>query len=182
MLPIPEISINGPTEKPVSEPTEPAPALASESATTAAVGEDATQQDTEMKDAAEAAPEAADVPTEEPTAEANGTTAGKKISNGKRKSGGVPEHKSKKLGKKKSMPKMTHLDAQPGETYFARLKSYPPWPSVVCDEEILPESLIKTRPVTAKKPDGTYNEPYADGGKKVTDRTFPVMFLFTNEL
>ena len=135
-----------------------------------------------MKDTAEAAPEATDAGAEEPATEANGTASGKKGSNGRRKSGGIPEHKSKKLGKKKSMPKMTHLDAQPGETYFARLKSYPPWPSVVCEEDMLPESLLKTRPITAQKPDGTYNEAYADGGKKVTDRTFPVMFLFTNEL
>lgn len=47
---------------------------------------------------------------------------------------------------------------------------------------MLPDILINSRPVTTKKEDGTYNEPYADGGKKVTDRTFPIMFLHTNEL
>ncbi len=176
----PWAATNGLAEKPASGPVEPAPAPATEP--TAPVAEHASQQDTDMNDAAEAAPEAPDAVTEEATAEANGASAAKKNSNGRRKSGGVPEHKNKKLGKKKSMPKMTHLDAQPGELYFARLKSYPPWPSIVCDEDMLPESLINTRPVTTKKADGTYNEPYADGGKKVTDRTFPVMFLFTNEL
>ena len=118
----------------------------------------------------------------EPTA-ANGTPAStKKTNNGKRKStGGVPEHK-KKLNKKKSSAKITHLDAQPGEYYFARLKSYSPWPSIICDEEMLPQSLLTTRPVTTKKLDGTYNEAYDDGGKRAYDRTFPIMFLHTNEL
>jgi len=73
-------------------------------------------------------------------------------------------------------------DAQPGEYYLARLKSYPPWPSIICDEEMLPDILLNSRPVTTKKADGTYNEAYADGGKKVADRTFPIMFLHTNEL
>ena len=173
------IATNGLTEKP-SDPVEPAPASAPEPP--AAVSEEAPQHDTDMKDATEAAAKASGDVADDATAEANGTSSAKKGSNGRRKSGGVPEHKNKKLGKKKSMPKMTHLDAQPGELYFARLKSYPPWPSIVCDEDMLPESLINTRPVTTKKGDGTYNEPYADGGKKMTDRTFPVMFLYTNEL
>ncbi len=123
--------------------------------------------------------------TEENDLEANGTpsTASKKAANGKRKStGGIPEHKSKKLNKKKSMQKITHLDAQPGEYYFARLKSYPPWPSIVCDEGMLPPTLISTRPVTTKQGDGTYKEMYADGGKRAHERTFPIMFLETNEL
>lgn len=134
-----------------------------------------------MKEAAEPAPEALNTSQDDALNEANGTPA-KRGSNGRKKSGGVPEHKSKKLNKKKSMPKMTHLDAKPGEYYFARLKSYPPWPSIICDEDMLPESLLTTRPITTKKSDGTYNEAYADGGKKVTDRTFPIMFLHTNEL
>jgi len=138
----------------------------------------APNDDAEMK--GEAAP-AAD--TQE--ADANGTPArsSKKQANGKRKStGGVPEHKSKKLNKKKSMQKITHLDAQPGDYYFARLKSYPPWPSIVCDEEMLPQTLLTTRPVTTKQQDGTYRADYADGGKKAHERTYPIMFLQTNEL
>ncbi|KIW16850.1 hypothetical protein PV08_04040 [Exophiala spinifera] len=118
--------------------------------------------------------------TEAPPTETNGTPAEKKPAS-KRKSSIVPEHKGKKLNKKKSMSKITHTNAQPGEYYFARLKSYPPWPSIICDEEMLPEILINTRPVTTKKADGTYNEAYADGGKKEGERTFPVMFLYTNE-
>lgn len=114
--------------------------------------------------------------------EANGTSS-KRPQNGKRKStGGVPEHKTKKVNKKKSLPKITHLDAQPGEYYFARLKSYPPWPAIICDEGMLPHSLLSTRPVTTKQADGTYKEAYADGGKRVHERTFPIMFLHTNEL
>jgi hypothetical protein len=115
--------------------------------------------------------------------EAAPATSSKKQANGKRKStGGVPEHKSKKLNKKKSMQKITHLDAQPGDYYFARLKSYPPWPSIVCDEEMLPQTLLTTRPVTTKQQDGTYRADYADGGKKAHERTYPIMFLQTNEL
>lgn len=47
---------------------------------------------------------------------------------------------------------------------------------------MLPQSLLNTRPVTTKQADGTYKEPYADGGKRVYERTFPIMFLETNEL
>lgn len=115
--------------------------------------------------------------------EANGTPAStKKANNGKRKSiGGVPEHRLKKSKSRKSL-KPTNLDAKPGDYYFARLKSYSPWPSIICDEEMLPQSLLSSRPVTTKKLDGTYNPDYADDGKRAQDRTYPVMFLHTNEL
>lgn len=122
--------------------------------------------------------------TSDAATEANGTPSTMKRSHtSKRKStSGVPEHKTKKLNKKKSLPKITHLDAKPGEYYFARLKSYPPWPAIICDEGMLPHSLLSTRPVTTKQADGTYKEAYADGGKRVHERTFPIMFLHTNEL
>ena len=105
----------------------------------------------------------------------NGSTSTKK------KSSGVPEHKSKKLNKKKSKAEF-HLDCQPGELFLARMKGHAPWPSIVCDEEILPESLLNSRPVTTALPDGTFKRPdYAPGGKRQGERTYPVMFLFTNE-
>ena len=141
-------------------------------------------EDTEMKDAQEgpAATESASSPAAAPT---NGTPAtSKKTRNGSAKKKGsiIPEHKSKKLNKKKSKP-LTNLDAQPGEYYFARMKGHPPWPSIVCDEEMLPQSLLDTRPVTTKLPDGTYKKPeYADGGKRAYERTFPIMFLYVNLL
>ncbi|KAL8694056.1 MAG: hypothetical protein Q9218_001234 [Villophora microphyllina] len=108
--------------------------------------------------------------------------SGKKASNGSsKKKTAVPEHKTKKLNRKASK-RMTNLDAQPGQYYLARMKGHPPWPSVVCDEEMLPMSLLDTRPVTTKMPDGSYKKPeYADGGKRVYERTFPIMFLATNE-
>ncbi|KAN0072969.1 hypothetical protein V8E54_009083 [Elaphomyces granulatus] len=114
---------------------------------------------------------------------ANGTPASaKKATNAKRKStGGVAEHKTKKLNRKKSQPRITHLDANPGNYYLARLKSYPPWPAIICDEEMLPQTLLNTRPVTTKQADGSYRESYADGGKRAHERTFPIMFLETNE-
>ncbi|KAL2814818.1 hypothetical protein BJX63DRAFT_192040 [Aspergillus granulosus] len=112
-------------------------------------------------------------------ADANGTPASTKKSSSKRKSTGG-DTKSK-LNRKKSQSRITHLDAKPGEYYLARLRSFPPWPAIICDEEILPQTLLSTRPVTAQRPDGTYREDYADGGKRVAERTFPVMFLQTNE-
>lgn len=153
-------------EKPVSD--EPTPAVTEKPATDDPAP--VADADTEMTDAAPAA-----------APETNGTPASK--SQPKRKSStGVPEHKSKTLKKKKSKAKITNLDAKPGDLFLARLKSYPPWPSIISDEDMLPDVLLNTRPVTAMKADGTYNEAYADGGKKVTDRTYPVMFLHTNEL
>ncbi|KAK4994104.1 hypothetical protein LTR66_005789 [Elasticomyces elasticus] len=105
--------------------------------------------------------------------------------NGKRKSSaGVPEHKTKKIQKKKSIPNgmnQLNLDAKPGEFYWARLRGYPPWPSVICDEDMLPESLLSTRPVSTARVDGSYREDFMPSGKNYKDRTFPVMFLGTNE-
>lgn len=111
----------------------------------------------------------------------NGTPASNKRASvggsSKKKSSGIPEHKSKKVNKKKSRP-MTNLEAKAGEQFFARMKGHPPWPSIICDEEMLPSSLLTTRPVTAALPDGTFKKPeYADGGKRSYERTFPVMFL-----
>ena len=137
-----------------------------------------------MKDTG--SPDAAALPDSTPAAPANGTPASsKKASNGsaKKKSSAVPEHKTKKLNKKASKTKLTNLEAKPGDYYFARMKGHPPWPSIVCDEHMLPRTLLETRPVTAQLPDGTYKKPeYADGGKRAYDRTFPIMFLHTNEL
>ena len=139
----------------------------------------AKEEDTAMKE-----PEDATETTAAETSVANPGTNGtpataKKASNGssKKKSSAIPEHKSKKLNKKKSRP-MTHLDAKPGELYLARMKGHQPWPSVICDEEMLPQVLLSNRPVTTKQPDGTYKKPeYADGGKRAYERTFPLMFL-----
>ena len=141
---------------------------------------DPTTKDTEMQDSAEtndahgAESSAANPPV-------NGTPApSKRVSTGgssRKKSSAVPEHKSKKLNKKKSRP-LTNLNAQPGEYYIARMKGHPPWPSVICDEEMLPPSLLTTRPVTASLEDGSFKrEDYADGGKRAHERTFPIMFL-----
>jgi len=100
----------------------------------------------------------------------------------KRKSvSGVPEHKSKKLNKKKSMPTL-RLDCEPGEHYWARMKSHPPWPAIICDEQMLPEMLLASRPVSTARPDGGLRDDFKAGGKNARDRTFPVMFLSTNEL
>jgi len=47
---------------------------------------------------------------------------------------------------------------------------------------MLPESLLATRPVSTKRPDGSYREDFEEGGKNQRDRTYPVMFMATNEL
>lgn len=47
---------------------------------------------------------------------------------------------------------------------------------------MLPEILLGTRPVSAKRADGSYREDFEEGGKNARDRTYPVMFLSTNEL
>ncbi|RDW67705.1 hypothetical protein BP6252_09101 [Coleophoma cylindrospora] len=145
----------------------------------AKVDTEAVQGDVEMKDTDNItdAKEAADGSVEP----AEGTPASANKFKGRRKSGGVPEHKGKKLSKKASIAKITHADAQPGDYFFARLKGYPPWPCIICSEDMLPPSLLKSRPQTAMQEDGTYKPAYADGGPKIKDRTFPIMYLATNE-
>lgn len=115
--------------------------------------------DTEMKDAPEAA-------TETPNAK----------NKGRRKSAGGG------LNRKGSKARLTHHNAQPGDHFLVKLKGFPQWPVIICDESMLPPALTNARPVSAAKADGTYAEAYAEGGKRATDRTFPVMYLFTNEL
>ena len=109
--------------------------------------------------------------------EPNGTTPAK---NKRQSSGGATGEK--KLNRKKSVTRVTQLNAKPGDYYLARLRSYAPWPAIICDEEILPVSLIESRPVTAAQEDGSYRSDYADDGKRAHERTYPVMFFGTNEL
>ncbi|KAG0650649.1 hypothetical protein D0Z07_2721 [Hyphodiscus hymeniophilus] len=140
-----------------------------------------TLQDTEMTSDTKA-DEAVTIITPDGDAAVSTEASGSKSNpRPRRKSGGVPEHKNKKLNKKASKAKMTHTDAKPGDYFMIRLKGYPLWPGIVCDESMLPNTLLKSRPVTATRPDGSYREDYADGGAKVNDRTFPVMYLHTNE-
>lgn len=144
-------------------------------------------QDTEMKEAAASAP-STDANAPEPEAAVPATTETAPVTpatgdknKARRKSGAASEPKGKKLNKKASK-RTFHVDAKPGEHYLVKVKGWPAWPAIVCDESMLPQSLLKSRPVTAVRVDGTYREDYADGGKRMTDRTFPVMYLKTNEL
>ena len=116
-----------------------------------------------------------------PIPQTNGATAAASKKEKRKSSSAVPEHKNKKLSRKKSTVNL-NLDVEPGQHWFAVMKSYKPWPSVVCDEEMLPESLLMKRPVSAMRPDGTYREDFLEGGKNARDRRYPVMFLHTNEL
>ena len=148
------------------------------------------KSDVEMKDSAatpaEPAPQAADAAdaeqADQAAADVGDAATDTDKSKSRRKSIGGGGAKGKKLNKKASKPRLLHTDAQPGDHYFVKLKGFPQWPVIICDEDMLPASLLKTRPVTAKRADGTYREDYADGGKNVADRTFPVMYLHTNEL
>lgn len=116
--------------------------------------------------------------TEPQGEEANGTPASAaKASKDRRRSSGVG---GQKLNRKKSQNRITQLDAKPGDMYLARLHHWPPWPSMICDDEMLPADL--KRPVTTLQEDGTYHGEYADGGKRVHERTFPVLFFGSNEL
>ncbi|KAK0730678.1 hypothetical protein B0H67DRAFT_639153 [Lasiosphaeris hirsuta] len=141
------------------------------------------KSDVDMADAsapADAPAADADESTASVQADAAATTPGNKGKGKQRKSIGAAD-KGKKLNKKASRAKILHLDAAPGDHYFVKLKGFPQWPVIICDEDMLPQSLLKSRPVTARRADGTYREDYADGGKRAGDRTFPVMYLHTNE-
>lgn len=155
--------------------------------------------DVEMKDAPDAttSPPAEEAPTEDKAAQAEAVApaaggddanapaanASKTKTPARRKStAGTDSAKGKKLNKKGSRAAILHIDAQPGQHFFIKLKGYPQWPCIICDENMLPHALIKTRPVSAARSDGTYREDFADGGKRAADRTFPIMYLATNEL
>ncbi|KAJ4320843.1 hypothetical protein N0V84_005664 [Fusarium piperis] len=147
----------------------------------------AEDEDTEMKDATEtpaakeATADSAGPPADGETAAANASaeTPAAKGRNNRRKSTGGSGGKT--LSKKASKARLTHLDAKPGDHFLVKLKGFPAWPAIICDESMLPQALVVNRPVTAARRDGTYNEAYADGGKRVNDRSFPVMYLYTNE-
>lgn len=113
----------------------------------------------------------------------NGTPTAKKAANGKRKSGAtVPEHKKKTPAKGKKKAPELRLNVSAGDMFMVAMRGYQPWPVIVCDEEMLPESLLSKRPVSAKRIDGTYREDFLEGGKNAKDRRYPIMFLGTNEL
>ncbi|KAK5172218.1 uncharacterized protein LTR77_003856 [Saxophila tyrrhenica] len=163
-------------------PTEPTPA-ADTNGDASAVSKDV--EDTAGKQATTEATapdgvETAEVAQAEPAAAPEAAAAPSNKKEKRKSSGAVPEHKNKKLNKKKSMPTL-HLNCQPGDFYWAKLKGYPPWPSVICDEQMLPESLLATRPVSTTRPDGSIRDDFKEGGKNSKERTYPVMFLSTNE-
>lgn len=136
--------------------------------------------DVEMKDANETAKDSAPAANAD-SAPASTTAPTPAKGKARRKSavGGTP---GKTLNRKGSKARLTHLDAKPGDHFLVKLKGFPAWPAIICDESMLPPALTESRPVTAQRPDGTWNEPYADGGKRAYDRNFPVMYLYTNEL
>ncbi|KAK8019675.1 PWWP domain-containing protein [Apiospora arundinis] len=126
-------------------------------------GDASKDQDQKAEAVSEAAAEGA-------ASEANGATPSSSKQAARRKSTGTPA--AKKLNKKASKARILHLDCTPG---------LPPWPVIIAEESMLPQTMLSTRPVTAARPDGSYREDFADGGKRAGDRTYPVMYLHTNE-
>ncbi|KAM5384019.1 hypothetical protein ACJA88_003174 [Fusarium oxysporum] len=97
--------------------------------------------DTEMKDATEAP--AGQTKAENSAPSADGETATEnaatesalaKAKNNRRKSTGGASRKS--LSKKASKARLTHLDAKPGDHFLVKLKGFPAWPAIICDESI----------------------------------------------
>lgn len=174
------LAVLAPTE---AEPEKPAETADVKDADT----KDADAKDTEMKDAEPASAPAEGAEDAQPEAAATTATADETATPGgskdksRRKSTGTGGGQ-KNLKKKGSMARITHLNCQPGDHYFVKTKGYTKWPAIISDDEMLPLQLIKSRPVTAKREDGSYREDFADGGKRVADRTYPVMYLQTNEL
>ncbi|KAI0594332.1 hypothetical protein F4775DRAFT_574303 [Biscogniauxia sp. FL1348] len=158
-------------DKPAEEAAEPATDAKAEAEKSAEATTNAETEDGTGADAADTT-----------AVEAEETSPGADKSKARRKSSAAADHaKGKKLNKKASKAKILHLDAKPGDHYFAKLKGFPPWPVIVCEEDMLPQNMLNSRPVTAARPDGTYREDFADGGRRAADRTYPVMYLYTNE-
>ncbi|KAI0555388.1 hypothetical protein F4679DRAFT_578770 [Xylaria curta] len=167
------------------EDSKPEPATVAATVPSHPANKDATDGDVEMeedKQNTEGAEPTADLEKTTDVAEGNAddATPSAAKSQPRRKSTGVAD-KAKKLNRKASKAKIQHLDAKPGDHFFAKLKGFPPWPVVICEEDMLPQNMLNSRPVTAARPDGTYRDDFADGGKRAGDRTFPVMYLHTNE-
>lgn len=123
-----------------------------------------------------------DATAPDPSSDAAAVTPKTKTPARRKSTAGADSAKGKKLNKKGSKAAILHIDAKPGEHYFIKLKGFPQWPCIICDEDMLPHALLKSRPVSAARTDGSYREDFADGGKRVHDRTFPIMYLATNEL
>ncbi|KAF2118595.1 hypothetical protein BDV96DRAFT_488929 [Lophiotrema nucula] len=194
--PVDETKVGDQATRPADTPTASAVAEVepAEGGDVAPTGEaaDASKPSTSEKQSSSDEPTATDAKgdttmaedTAEPsttTTATNGTPASSKKDTRRKSGAGIPEHKKKTPSKKKKAAPEMHLNAQPGQHWFVAMKGYPPWPVVICDEEMLPETLLGKRPVSAQRVDGTYREDFRDGGKNAKDRRYPIMFLGTNE-
>lgn len=167
----PEKTAESATEKPSEDEEKPA-----------TDGGDAEKKDTSEAPAAEeAAGESSAPPAESETAPASASVETPASKSKARRKSTAGESKGKALNRKNSKARLTHLNAKPGDHFLVKLKGFPAWPAIICDESMLPAALVNSRPVTAARPDGTYAEAYADGGKRAHDRSFAVMYLCTNE-
>ncbi|KAG5995672.1 hypothetical protein E4U43_002996, partial [Claviceps pusilla] len=148
-----------------------------------AVNDDKEQpkKDDEAAEAAEADVDDAKNAADTTAVDADATTVTFAETPASKNKGGRRKSTGGGLSRKGSKTRLTHTDAKPGDHFLVKLKGFPAWPAIICDEDMLPHALVTSRPVSAARPDGTYGEAFVDGGKRVNDRTFPVMYLHTNE-
>lgn len=94
--------------------------------------------------------------------------------------------RKKSLSKKKSVANLKKTPKKaaavddrtfaPGDLVLARLKGYPPWPSIILSEELLPDSLKKGP--QPGKPKAAGDQPLPPSAWKTQ---FPIFFLGTYE-
>lgn len=167
----------------VASKTSDAPGKATETAEKPANDKPSGEnEDSEMSGTAEAPANSEAKDNKETEAPAPTTAVAAALQDKSRRKSAAEYKGGKKLNKKGSKARITNLDAEPGNLYTVKLKGYPPWPAIICDEEMIPTNIRFNRPVTAKRVDGTYREDFADGGRRAHDRSFAVMYLYTNEL
>ncbi|KAF2085653.1 hypothetical protein K490DRAFT_75036 [Saccharata proteae CBS 121410] len=160
-------------DKPAAD--EPAPTTSAPTTSDPPATSDTAKADTSEKSDM-APPTEATPSTPAPATPVNGASSKKK--GGRKSIGGASGDKSAKKGKQSLV---MHLDVEPGQYWFGRMKGYPDWPVITCKDDMLPESLLVKRPVSAARADGSYREDFRDDGKHAKDRRYPVMFLGTNE-
>lgn len=156
------------TDAPVASPKPDAPASESANASP-------------KPDAAADSEEAATKEAEETTPETTGSPAPTKTSSA---AVATPASKKKAVGKRKSLanlktPSKKGADPDkkftPGQYVMAKMKSYPPWPAIVLNDELLPE-VLKKGPQQGK----SKNAP-TDTGPSAWKTQYPIFFMGTFE-
>lgn len=53
---------------------------------------------------------------------------------------------------------------------------------MICDEAMLPDYMLRERPISAARPDGAFRDEFKEGDKNFEERTFPILYLGTANL